>query len=267
VFRFWGHRVIFLYTDFGAEGPYLAQVQAVLAVTAPGVPAFNLLADAPAADPRRAAYLLAALAGELPADAIVLGVVDPGVGGDRLPIVVEAGRHRFVGPDNGLFSRAAARDSNARAWRIDWRPARLSASFHGRDLFAPVAARLATGVDVPLTEVPLSQLAGSGWPDELAEVVYADAYGNLFTGLRGDWLDDDAIVEAGGLRLGYARTFSAVPAGEPFWYRNSCGLVEIAVNGGSARERLGLGVGAIVRASICRAGLAPGAARRPEILS
>ena len=267
MFRFWGHPVIFLYTDFGAEGPYLAQVQAVLAAESSGVPCFNLLSNAPAGDPRRAAYLRAALAGALPSDALVLGVVDPGVGGERLPIVVEAGGRRFVGPDNGLFSRAAARDPAARVCRIDWRPARLSASFHGRDLFAPVAARLAAGVDVPLTEVPASGLVGSDWPDELAEVVYADAYGNLFTGLRGDRLADDAIVEAGGRRLHHARTFSAVAVGEAFWYRNSCGLVEIAVNRGSARERLGLGVGAIVRASICRAGLAPGAARRPEILS
>jgi hypothetical protein len=224
-------------------------VQAVLAAESPGVPVLNLLSNVPAGNPRPAAYLLAALAGALPSGALVLGVVDPGVGGERLPIVVEAGRHRFVGPDNGLFSRAAARDSGARAWRIDWRPARLSASFHGRDLFAPVAARLAAGVDVPLTEMLLSQLAGSEWPDELGEVVYADIYGNLLTGLRGDGLSDSAVLEAGGRRLRYARTFSAVPAGEALWYRNSCGLIEIAVNGGSARERLGLGVGAIVRSS------------------
>jgi S-adenosyl-L-methionine hydrolase (adenosine-forming) len=246
VFRFWGCAVIFLYTDFGAEGPYLAQMQAVLAAESPGVPRFNLLSNAPAGDPRRAAYLLAALSAELPRGAIVLGVVDPGVGGERLPIVVEAGGQRFVGPDNGLFSRVAARDPAARAWRIDWRPERLSASFHGRDLFAPVAARLAVGIDVPMTKLSAAQLVGADWPDEIAEVVYADGYGNLFTGLRGDRLAGDAILEAGGRRLRCARTFSAVPAGEAFWYRNSCGLVEIAVNGGSARERLGLGVGAIV---------------------
>lgn len=245
MFRLWGRAVIFLYTDFGAEGPYLAQVQAVLAAESPSVPVLNLLSNAPAGNPRPAAYLLAALVGALPSGALVLGVVDPGVGGERLPIVVQAGGHRFVGPDNGLFSRAAARDPGARVWRIDWRPSRLSASFHGRDLFAPVAARLAAGVDVPLTEVPLSQLAGSEWPDDLGEVVYADVFGNLLTGLRGDGLSDSAVLEAGGRRLRNARTFSAVPAGEAFWYRNSCGLIEIAVNGGSARERLGLGVGAI----------------------
>jgi hypothetical protein len=267
VLRFWGCAVIFMFTDFGAEGPYLAQMQAVLAAQAPGVHCFNLLSNAPAGDPRRAAYLLAALESGLPAGSIVVGVVDPGVGGERLAVVVEAGGRRFVGPDNGLFSRVAARDPGARASRIDWWPARLSASFHGRDLFAPVAARLAGGVDVPLSDLPLSALIGADWPDELAEVVYVDGYGNLFTGLRGDRVDDGAVVEVGGRCLRFAPTFSAVPSGEAFWYRNSCGLVEVAVNGGSARERLGLGVGAIVRVSICRAGLAPGAARRPEILS
>jgi hypothetical protein len=248
VFRFWGLRVIFLYTDFGAEGPYLAQLQAVLAAESPGVPCLDLLSNAPARDPRRAAYLLAALASELPAGATVVGVVDPGVGSERRPVVVEAGGRRFVGPDNGLFARAAARDPSARAWQIDWRPARLSASFHGRDLFAPVAARLAAGIEVPLTGIAAAGLVGSDWPDEIGEVVYADVYGNLFTGLRGERLADDAILEAVGRSLQYARTFSAVPVGEAFWYRNSCGLVEVAVNGGNARERLGLGIGAVVRA-------------------
>jgi S-adenosylmethionine hydrolase len=238
--------VIFLFTDFGAEGPYLAQMQAVLAAEAPGVPAFNLLSNAPAGDPRRAAYLLAALATVLPRDALVLGVVDPGVGGDRLPIVVEAGGRRFVGPDNGLYSRIAARTPAARAWRIDWRPAQLSASFHGRDLFAPVVARLAAGRELAMTERPVATLVGDDWPDEIAEIIYADVYGNLYTGLRGDRIADPALLRLGNRVLAHARTFSAVPPGEPFWYRNSCGLVEIAANGASARERLGVGVGAAV---------------------
>jgi len=242
--------VIFLFTDFGAEGPYLAQMQAVLAAEAPEVPALNLLSNAPAGDPRRAAYLLAALATALPRDALVLGVVDPGVGGDRLPLVVEAGGRRFVGPDNGLYSRIAARDPAARAWRIDWRPARLSASFHGRDLFAPVAARLAAGRDVPMAELPTASLVGSGWPDEIAEIIYADVYGNLYTGLRGDRVADPARLRLGNRVLVHARTFSAVPPGEPFWYRNSCGLVEIAVNGASACERLGVGVGASIKVEV-----------------
>jgi S-adenosylmethionine hydrolase len=239
--------VIFLFTDFGAEGPYRAQMQAVLAADAPGIPVFNLLSNAPAGDPRRAAYLVAALATVLPRDALLLGVVDPGVGGARLPIVVEAGGRRFVGPDNGLFSRIAARDPAARAWRIDWQPGQLSVSFHGRDLFAPVAARLAAGREEPMAELPVAALVGSGWPDELAEIIYADVYGNLYTGLRGDDVADSALLRLGSRVLTYARTFSAVTPGKAFWYRNSCGLVEVAMNGGSARERLGVGVGAAIK--------------------
>ena len=239
--------MIFLFTDFGAEGPYLAQMQAVLAAEAPGVTVLNLLSDAPVGDPRRAAYLLAALSTMLPRDALVLGVVDPGVGGERRPIVVEASGRRFVGPDNGLYSRIAARDPQARTWRIDWRPARLSASFHGRDLFAPVAAGLAAGRDVPMTARPVASLAGDDWPDEVAEIIYADVYGNLYTGLRGDRVADAARLRLGSRVLAHARTFSAVRPGEAFWYRNSCGLVEVAVNGGSARERLGVGVGAAIK--------------------
>jgi hypothetical protein len=238
--------MIFLFTDFGAEGPYLAQLEAAVLSEAPGERVLNLVSNAPAADPFRAAYLLAALAAELPAESTVVAVVDPGVGGARLPIVVEAGGRRFVGPDNGLLSRVAARDPGACAWRIDWRPQRLSDSFHGRDLFGPVAGRLAAGESVALVALPMAALAGTDWPEGVAEVVYVDVYGNLYTGLPGSWLADDASLVIAGRRLAYRRTFSEAARGEPFWYRNSCGLVEIAVSGGSARDVLGVGVGASV---------------------
>ncbi len=240
--------MIFLYTDFGAEGPYLAQLEAAVLAQAPAERVLNLVSNAPAADPFRSAYLLAALSGQLPEDSILVGVVDPGVGGGRLPIVVEAGGRRFVGPDNGLLSRAAARDPAARAWRIDWRPVRLSDSFHGRDLFGPVAGRLAAGSPVALTALSIDGLVGMDWPAVLAEVVYVDAYGNLYTGLAGGGLADDAVLQAGGRHVAYRRTFCDAAAGEPFWYRNSCGLVEIAISGGNARDALGLGIGATVEA-------------------
>ncbi|MHA1114521.1 MAG: SAM-dependent chlorinase/fluorinase, partial [Alphaproteobacteria bacterium] len=140
--------MIALFTDFGAAGPYTGQVKAVLAQDAPGVPVIDLIADAPACDPRAGAYLLAALAPEFPPGTVFLCVVDPGVGGPRAPLIVEADGRRFVGPDNGLFEIVTARHR-----RIDWRPARLSTSFHGRDLFAPVAARLARAEFPPATPV------------------------------------------------------------------------------------------------------------------
>jgi hypothetical protein len=238
--------VIFLYTDFGADGPYLAQLEAAVLLHAPGEHVLSLVSNAPAADPFRAAYLIAALSAELPGRSTIVAVVDPGVGGTRSPVVVDAGGHRFVGPDNGLISRAAARDPEARAWRIDWRPDRLSDSFHGRDLFGPVAGRLAAGDPVALTALPVEALVGMDWPAGLAEVVYVDAYGNLCTGIPGAWLADDAVLEVGGRSTLHRRTFCEAARGEPFWCRNSCGLIEVAVNGGNARDLLGVGIGGVV---------------------
>lgn len=230
--------MIWLFTDFGREGPYVGQMTAVLRRRAPGVPVIDLLADAPAFDPRLGAYLLAALvAGCAPSD-IVLAVVDPGVGGRRRPIVIEADGVWFVGPDNGLFEMVLRRARSPAAWTIGWRPEPLSASFHGRDLFAPVAARLALGDLPPGPEERPSRFPD--WPDDLSSVVYVDRYGNAMTGLRATVLGGEARIEVAGLTLRRATTFGDVPVGEAFWYGNASGLAEIAVNGGSAAGLFGL---------------------------
>src|SRR5205085_6905131 len=109
----------------------------VLHLIAPGVPVIDLFADLPAARPRPAAYLLAAHAAWFPPGAVFLAVVDPGVGSERAAIVVEADGRWYVGPDNGLFELVIRRAATARSWEITWKPQWLSASFHGRDLFAP----------------------------------------------------------------------------------------------------------------------------------
>jgi S-adenosylmethionine hydrolase len=205
------------------------------------VPVIDALQDAPDFGVEPAAHLLAALAGEFPRGAVFMAVVDPGVGGERDAIVVQADGRRFVGPDNGLFSILWARSRRRRCWRIRWRPKKLTSSFHGRDLFAPVAAALAT-------RTPPGWLEPKKYPEEvlhdaeLASVIYIDHYGNACTGLREfrkDWR-----LRAGGRKLGYARTFE--DAAEPFWYENSMGLVEIAVPRGSAARQLRLKVGSRV---------------------
>ncbi|MBX6322432.1 MAG: SAM-dependent chlorinase/fluorinase, partial [Rhodospirillaceae bacterium] len=137
--------MIVLFTDFGLHGPYTGQVKAVLHGMAPGMPQIDLFADAPAGDPRASAYLLAAYATWFPAGTVFLCVVDPGVGGPRPAVIVEADGRWYVGPGNGLFEMVVRRAAIARRWDIAWRPERLSRSFHGRDLFAPVAAMLARG--------------------------------------------------------------------------------------------------------------------------
>ncbi|HBC09138.1 MAG TPA: hypothetical protein DC046_16375 [Rhodospirillaceae bacterium] len=141
--------MLVLFSDFGFQGPYVGQMKAVLHAGAPGVPVVDLMHDAPPFDPQSSAYLLAALAGGLAPGAVVLAIVDPGVGTDRRALVVEADGRWFIGPDNGLFALTVRRASKARAWEITWRPEKLSVSFHGRDLFAPVAAEIAAAGHAP----------------------------------------------------------------------------------------------------------------------
>lgn len=238
--------MLVLFTDFGLAGPYTGQMKAVLHRLAPGVPVVDLFADAPSRNPKAAAYLLAAYAAWFPAGSVLLAVVDPGVGGARAALVVEAEGRFYVGPDNGLFELVRRRAPAARVAEIVWRPAGLSASFHGRDLFAPVAAMLARGDAAPVAPRPADFGRRPDWPDDLAEIVYIDHYGNALTGLRAATLPAAAGLVAAGRAIPRAATFSAVPAGEPFWYENANGLAEIAVNLGRADEALGLAAGTAI---------------------
>lgn len=238
--------MIVLFTDFGLAGPYTGQVKAVLYSAAPDQRVVDLFADAPCRNPKAAAYLLAAYTAEFPSDAVFLCVVDPGVGGARAPLAVQADGRWFVGPDNGLFELVVRRATQVRCWRITWRPDRLSPSFHGRDLFAPVAARIARGEGPPGEELATGTVRRADWPDDLWEIVYVDGYGNAMTGIRAASLSDEARLGVAGRTLGRVQTFSGVEPGAAFWYENANGLVEIAVNMGSARAFLDIDVGAEV---------------------
>ncbi len=235
--------MIVLFTDFGLSGPYTGQVKAVLHQLSAGVPIVDLFADLPAAKPKPAAYLLAAYGPWFPPGTVLMAVVDPGVGGARAAVVVEADGRSYVGPDNGLFEIVLRRAGALKTSEILWRPDRLSASFHARDLFAPVAARLAAGT------LPARALGGAGisrlpdWPDDLPEIVYIDSYGNAMTGLRAAILPEKSELAVKGRVLTRARTFSDVSPGAVFWYENSNGLAEIAVNAGCADSALSLSIG------------------------
>jgi S-adenosyl-L-methionine hydrolase (adenosine-forming) len=229
--------VIVLFTDFGLLGPYTGQMKAVLYQMAPGIPAIDLFADAPVANPKASAYLLAAHAEWFPAGTVFLSVVDPGVGGTRPPIILEADGRWYVGPGNGLFELVERRAISARSWDIDWKPKRLSASFHGRDLFAPVAAVLARGEPSPGRPRADEAHRWTQWPDDLSEIVYIDHYGNAMSGLRAVMLPRHARLLVASRRLQRAGTFSDRPPGTAPWYENSNGLAEIAVNQGRAETR------------------------------
>lgn len=235
--------MIALYTDFGPGDPYVGQLHAVLARDAPGSPVIDLLHAVPPFDVRAAAYLLPALAAQFPPGTIFVCVVDPGVGGPRHPLLVRAAGRMYIGPDNGLFEIVARRAGDAEIRIITWRPPRLSSTFHGRDLFAPAAALVARGMSLESEPGDLSPPPDAPWPDELPQIVYVDHYGNAMTGLRAATVSAKAALEATGHRLPSARVYGDLEPGNAFWYENSIGLVEIAINRGNAAETLGLRVG------------------------
>jgi hypothetical protein len=242
--------MIVLFTDFGVEGPYIGQVEAVLHRDAPHIASVDLFVDAPTHDPKAAAYLLAGYVEEFPAGTVFLAVVDPGVGGERRAVMLLADGRWYVGPENGLFELIIRRASEpSRWWNVTWRPERLSATFHGRDLFAPVAARLALGGEPPGEELPIDEIRRLDWPDDLAEIVYVDRFGNAISGVRASTVPEDAEIVVAGRRLKKARTFSDVPAGQAFWYENSSGLLEVAVNMGRADTELNIDPGCPIEIS------------------
>lgn len=235
--------MIALFTDFGGSDLYVGQVKAVLHQHARGIPVIDLMHDAPGFNIRAGAHLLAALSAKLPHGTVFFAVVDPGVGSARAPAVLLASGRWFVGPDNGLLSVLAARAQNPLFWRISWQPDPISASFHGRDLFAPICALIAAGqfpneklIEIRALDVQLG--AGS-----LEEIIYCDHYGNAMTGIPAHTLDPRTKLKLAGRMLERARFFTEAQADAPFWYENSLGLAEIAVNQASAARSLGLKIG------------------------
>ncbi|MCU0897184.1 MAG: SAM-dependent chlorinase/fluorinase [Burkholderiales bacterium] len=237
---------IVLFSDFGANDLYVGQVHVVLDRYAPGVRIVDVLHDAPSLNVRASAHLFAALVRQVPRGHVFMAVVDPGVGTERKAVVMRADGRTFVGPDNGLLSVVAARATTRQFWHIVSHPPDISVSFHGRDLFAPMAAAVATD-DFPNERVkPVPDLTVKLPADDLAEIIYVDHYGNAMTGLRADGLPQGRTLRANGAEIGHARVFGDVPVGEAFWYANSLGLVEVALNGASARDALGLAIGQVV---------------------
>ena len=235
--------MVFLFTDFGIADIYVGQVKAVLQEHAPKESVVDLLHEAPAFNIRASAHLLAALAQRIPAGSVTLAVVEPGVGGPRDAVAVVADGRWYVGPDNGLISVAAARAEKVEYFSIGWRPDDLSASFHGRDVFAPVAGMIASGGRKAAKLKKKAQLAVNFGAEDLAEVIYVDHFGNLVTGLRAGAAARERALVVNGRQIPYSGVFTQVAAGEVFWYGNSLGLVEIAANSASAQQKLGSALG------------------------
>ncbi|MCO6439856.1 MAG: SAM-dependent chlorinase/fluorinase [Nitrococcus mobilis] len=230
-----------LFTDFGWQGPYVGQVKAVLAARCPTQPIIDLMHDAAVFRPREAGYLLAAIAHWIKPAAVVVAVVDPGVGTERRAIAAALDGRWFVGPDNGLLAPTINAAADRRVFALPM-PEGVSASFHGRDVFAPAAAELAVCGRIA-DQREIVDWVGRDLPADTDQIVYIDGYGNVLTGRRAATLPSGMSPAVAGQPIAGARTFADVAPGDAFWYRNSLGLVEIAVNQGNAARRFGLEVG------------------------
>lgn len=236
--------IIYFFTDFTNQGPYLGQMESVLLEINPSLRVVKLMSDAPFANPRASAYLLAALVRYLPDNAIAVAVVDPGVGSRRKALCMNADNRWFLGPDNGLLSVVAKDARNIALYEIEApAPGSVSSSFHGRDLFAPAASAIACGQMPKGPAMREEQIVGVGWERNLNEIIYIDGFGNAMTGMRAASVADVSGLEIREQHIPRATTFSSVASGDCFCYENSLGLIEIAVNRGNAAKALGLKVG------------------------
>lgn len=256
-------RIITLTTDFGLHDGYVAAMKGVMIGLAADIRLVDVTHDIPAQDVMTAAFILRSTYRSFPEGTVHLVVVDPGVGSSRPAIAMEHDGHVFVGPDNGMFSLVLSGHEPHTVVVLDkpsvWRLPDISSTFHGRDIFAPVAAHVASGT--PLTAVgtatntfkrmtwalPISDHEGiRGW------VVHVDRFGNCITNITRDELEHRRALRGVKCYAGSSivstvfKTYSDVAEGEPVMLINSEGLLEIAVNSGSAEQLLGLHRGAPV---------------------
>lgn len=246
--------LITLLTDFGTVDGYAAEVKGVILAAVPDAQVVDVSHDLPTQDVEAGRLALARYWRRFPKGTIHVAVVDPGVGTGRAALAVASDGRLLVGPDNGILSPALL-FAGARAVALPI-PASASATFHGRDVFAPAAARLASGTrlselgrqvtDPYRSPLPSPHFDGSAWS---GEVMYVDRFGTLITNLRAEQVEPGVRLAVGGTDVGPLRaTFGDVERGQFVAFVGSGGTVEIAVRGGSAARLLGTGVGAEVRA-------------------
>lgn len=254
--------VITLLTDFGLDDHFVGVMKGVILGICPGAAVIDITHELPSQAIGEAAFILGCAYPYFPPGSVHVVVVDPGVGTKRRPLAARCGDHFFVGPDNGVMSYAFADDREPQVVEItnpECRLPQVSATFHGRDVFAPAAAHLAAGtaleslggtVERPVRlHLPAPRQTSRGLE---AHVLHVDRFGNLITDLTqqhlSQWLaEEDArgvVIEAGHTSLrGIRSAYESVPRGRALALIGSAGRLEIAVNGGRASHVLGLDQG------------------------
>lgn len=256
-------RIITLLSDFGTQDVYVGVIKGVLAQIAPQTTVVDLTHEIPPQNVALASFQLAIAQAHFPAGTVHLAVVDPGVGGSRRGIAFQTATSYFVGPDNGLFSGVLATASSGKSVAVEltnpqyWYSKQPSPTFHGRDIFAAVAAHLANGVNlrdfgpvIPLTRLhrlPAGkyQQIETGFAGTIQAI---DRFGNLITTLPSHCVSGQAwTIQIAGKMIPGGQTYSDRPHGAMIGLIGSHGWLEIAINGGNAQVALGLGLGDLVQ--------------------
>jgi len=257
---------IALLTDFGSRDHYVGAVKGAILSVCSDATLVDIAHDLPAHDVAEGAFCLAGAHRTFPSGVVFLAVVDPGVGSARRSLALEAGGYLFVGPDNGIFTLILSEHRGARVHEVTargfFRPD-ISATFHARDVFGPVAGHLASGI--PLDEVgPLAPdpvvftipgLRRQGPEEWEATVVHVDRFGNLVTNvtkhdleaMQAEAGDAEIVAVVEGVVVPFVITYADIHEGEACALMGSCGHLEIAVHRGNASRLLGAGKGAPVR--------------------
>ena len=257
--------IITLTTDFGLGSPYVAIMRGVILSINPAANVVDLSHGIPAQDIRQGAIALEDAAPWFPPGTIHVAVVDPGVGSERQIVYAEIGDQRYIAPDNGLLGRLALRTMPTRIIAVreaeHWLP-HVSATFHGRDIMAPVAARLSLGLAPERLGPPIDRLVQLTWKEALVlpgkiqgSVLSVDSFGNLITDITEAMLasaprdESVRIVCDEHETLGIFRAYSDQPACTLIALVGSSGRLELAIVDDSAAAMLGIGAGAPVTVS------------------
>lgn len=248
--------ILALLTDFGHRDPYVGIMKGVILSIAPQARLVDLCHEVAPQDIVEGSLLLQSALDYFPPGTLFVAVVDPGVGGERRALAVRGERHLYVAPDNGLLALALRRDRMREARQILPGPytlARISPTFHGRDVFAPVAAHLCRGVRLedlgpPATDLVDLEMAANERQGRLlrTRVLHVDRFGNLVTGLHRSECPSPVEVRMAGVSLPLLETYSQAPPGAALALWGSSDHLEISVNRGNAQECLGAGRGTVV---------------------
>ncbi len=248
--------IITLTTDFGLNDPYVGIMKGVILSINRKAKVVDITHRVKAGAILQAASLIQEAYPYFPEGTVHVGVIDPGVGSDRRLILVSIKSHLFVGPDNGIFWPIIESHNDARVIELtqsQYFLEKISYTFHGRDIFAPVAAHLSKGLDPFKMGAPINDPVKLHWPTArvkkgklVGQVVRIDAFGNLITNIHEKEIKEflgDAVplIRAGDLSIeGIRRTYAEAEMGEFLAMIGSSGFMELAVNMGHASQRLGL---------------------------